>query len=232
MHGSPSECRILTQPFGMQHPYLGPYDANWHQDRRGLNRIRTPALVTKAGYRARGAFSSIAPGEGSFAIAESSYPYQMDTSDLYKILQVDPSAELDVIRAAYRVLAAKHHPDVGGSAQRMTQLNSAWNVLSDRTKRAAFDRERRVRVSGDRWDAHAAPSRSGERAIGTILDFGRYAGWSIPELAQTDPEFLEWLGRTPIGRRYRTEIDEVLSATRQPARVATERRPRNRQRRR
>jgi curved DNA-binding protein CbpA len=155
----------------------------------------------------------------------------MGTSDLYTILQVDPAAEFAVIRAAYRVLAAKHHPDIGGSAQRMTELNSAWQVLSDPARRAAYDRERRLRADGDRWDAHATPPRP-ERAMGTILDFGRYAGWSIPELARTDRDYLEWLGRTPIGRPYRSEIDEVLGATRQPTRVAMEPRPRTRFRRR
>jgi curved DNA-binding protein CbpA len=147
----------------------------------------------------------------------------MDKSDLYKILQVDPSAGADVIRAAYRVLAAKHHPDVGGSAEEMARLNAAWNVLSDRAKRAAYDRERRVRVTGDRWDAYGASTGASQRGQGTIIDFGRYAGWSIPELARTDPDFLDWLARTPNGRRYRREIESVLNpATPEPA-VATAR---------
>jgi curved DNA-binding protein CbpA len=157
----------------------------------------------------------------------------MDKADLYKILQVDPSAGADVIRAAYRVLAAKHHPDVGGSAEQMALLNAAWNVLSDRTKRAAYDRERRVRMTGDRWDAYgvASPGPS-HRGQGTIIDFGRYAGWSIPELARSDPDFLEWLARTPSGRRYRREIESVLNPARPEPAMATARRPRGRLRRR
>jgi curved DNA-binding protein CbpA len=145
----------------------------------------------------------------------------MDTWDLYKTLQVDADAEPDVIRAAYRVLAAKNHPDVGGSAQRMSAINQAWTVLSDPAARAAYDRERRLRTNGERWDAYAdAATASQDRARGSVLEFGRYAGWSIPEVARRDPDFLEWLARTPNGRRYRAEIDDTLAKTRAATAVA------------
>lgn len=135
----------------------------------------------------------------------------MDDTDHYRVLQVDADADLDVIRAAYRVLAAKHHPDAGGSASRMIAINAAWNMLSDPTSRAGYDRERRLRDSGDRWDAYRNQATSTLRSTGTILEYGRYAGWSIPEVAQTDPDFLEWLARAPSGRQYRAEIDEILT---------------------
>jgi hypothetical protein len=45
---------------------------------------------------------------------------------------------------------------------------------------------------------------------GSVLKFGRYAGWSIGELARKDLEYLEWLDRMAIGRAYRDEIDVVL----------------------
>jgi curved DNA-binding protein CbpA len=138
----------------------------------------------------------------------------MDTWDLYKTLQVDADADADVIRAAYRVLAAKHHPDVGGSAEQMTAINQAWTILSNPAARAAYDRDRRLRTDGARWDAYGgAGTAPQDHAHGTVLDFGRYAGWSIPEVARRDPDFLEWLGRTPNGRRYRAEIDETLAKT-------------------
>ena len=49
--------------------------------------------------------------------------------DLYEVLQVHPRAEPEVLRAAYRVLARKYHPDHGGDARRMITLNDAWDVL-------------------------------------------------------------------------------------------------------
>jgi curved DNA-binding protein CbpA len=142
----------------------------------------------------------------------------MNIRDVYKTLQVDPEADYDVIRAAYRVLAAKHHPDAGGSGQRMAEINAAWNTVSDPGRRATYDRERRLQSGGDRWDAYRHPAnRESDRSSGTMLEFGRYAGWSIPEIAQHDPDFLEWLVRTPNGRRYRPEIERVLGQRRTPA---------------
>jgi hypothetical protein len=65
--------------------------------------------------------------------------------DLYKILQVDPAAEPEVVEAAYRRLALKYHPDVSqapDAAERMRDLNMAYSVLGDATKRADYDRDR------------------------------------------------------------------------------------------
>jgi hypothetical protein len=45
---------------------------------------------------------------------------------------------------------------------------------------------------------------------GSVINFGRYTGWSLGEIARSNLEFLEWLDRTPIGRPYRDEIDVIL----------------------
>lgn len=45
---------------------------------------------------------------------------------------------------------------------------------------------------------------------GSVLNFGRYSGWSLGEIARFDLEYIEWLDRTPIGRPYRDEIDALL----------------------
>jgi hypothetical protein len=48
----------------------------------------------------------------------------------------------------------------------------------------------------------------------TILDFGHYAGQTIAELADSDPDYLRWLERHPSGSRYRAEIQRVLGVVR------------------
>lgn len=61
----------------------------------------------------------------------------------YENLKVARNAPTEVIRAAYRVLAQRHHPDVNASADSarvMKILNEAWDVLSDPKKRAEHDR--------------------------------------------------------------------------------------------
>ena len=48
---------------------------------------------------------------------------------------------------------------------------------------------------------------------GTVLNFGRYAGWSLGEVARRDLNYIEWLDRMPIGRTYRDELDAILRRT-------------------
>ncbi len=69
----------------------------------------------------------------------------MNDKDYYKILQIDSAAEQEVVQAAYRRLVQKYHPDVNKSAdanKRMQELNEAYEVLGDISKRAAYDRSR------------------------------------------------------------------------------------------
>jgi molecular chaperone DnaJ len=64
--------------------------------------------------------------------------------DPYEILGIDRSATQDDIRAAFRRLAAKHHPDRNpgdpGASQRFKEINAAHQILSDPKKREMFDR--------------------------------------------------------------------------------------------
>jgi hypothetical protein len=44
-----------------------------------------------------------------------------------------------VIKAAYNALARKYHPDIGGSAARMKDINESYEVLFDPQKKACYD---------------------------------------------------------------------------------------------
>ena len=234
----------------------------------------------------------------------------MSVSDPYKVLQVDPAAEYEVIESAYRRLARKYHPDVSSepdSHEKMIAINQAWEQLRDPVKRAAVDRARLRMAGAAAWvaaaDAHAntggkpaspahasatppaspvappgyphggpvgtptardfgsmtdpafaassggadtaaASGTAGPRSwasgrvslggsasgaasrpdgagaagpppgkpSGSVLNFGRYSGWSLGEIARVETEYLEWLSRMPIGRTYQQEIDEILRA--------------------
>lgn len=64
----------------------------------------------------------------------------MANKDYYNILGVDKNASDDEIKKAYRKLAHKHHPDKsGGDAEKFKEINSAYQVLSDKSKRAQYD---------------------------------------------------------------------------------------------
>jgi broad specificity phosphatase PhoE len=60
----------------------------------------------------------------------------------------------------------------------------------------------------------AVPVGPGHRSSfdGSTLDFGHYAGRTIAELAEEDPDYLRWLARHPSGVRYRSEIARVLAS--------------------
>ncbi|MEX1169585.1 MAG: J domain-containing protein, partial [Chloroflexota bacterium] len=56
--------------------------------------------------------------------------------DPYEILQVQRSALPEVVRAAYRALAWKYHPDRGAPSDRMVAINEAWRILGNPVRRA------------------------------------------------------------------------------------------------
>jgi len=62
--------------------------------------------------------------------------------DPYKVLQVAPSAEQEVLQAAFRALALKYHPDrdtSGYATRRMLELNTAYAMVRDEKARAQWD---------------------------------------------------------------------------------------------
>ena len=150
------------------------------------------------------------------------------TLDHYRTLQVDPAADVEVIQAAYRVLARRYHPDAhAGDDAVMKRINAAWEVLGDKDRRAAYDKTRAG--GGERRQApivttepvarpvspdHAGPPVG--RPFGTVLTYGRYEGWSLGQIAMADPGFLEWLRSVPGGRYLRPEIDAILKEVRGP----------------
>jgi DnaJ-class molecular chaperone len=72
-------------------------------------------------------------------------PLPSDTPDHYAILGLDRRCTPAQIRAAYRLLAKQHHPDLNpGSREAVTrsqELNAAHETLSDPARRRAYDRE-------------------------------------------------------------------------------------------
>lgn len=65
--------------------------------------------------------------------------------DYYRILQVHPDADPEIIEAAYRRLAQKYHPDRDpspGATRRMQELNEAYGILADAKRRRVYDLSR------------------------------------------------------------------------------------------
>jgi|SRR5215216_574155 len=82
----------------------------------------------------------------------------MDYKDYYKILGVDRKASEEEIRKAYRDLAKQHHPDRNPdnkqAEERFKEINEAYQVLSDPTKRQHYDR---LGADYSNWQRRGAP---------------------------------------------------------------------------
>ncbi len=132
--------------------------------------------------------------------------------DPYEVLGVSKTASAEEIKAAYRRLAKKWHPDSNPgdatAAERFKELSAAYALLSDPARRAAFDAERRMRY---RQEAGAGSAEMG--------GFSR-----VFEQASTARDiFEEIFGRRGVGeeeeeaarsssgsgRRYKLELDFV-----------------------
>jgi curved DNA-binding protein len=94
----------------------------------------------------------------------------MEYKDYYKILGVEKNATEKEIKAAYRRLARKHHPDVNqGNAKseaRFKEINEAYEVLSDKSKRSRYDQ------LGANWNAFGSRPGTGGRVHVDMRDFG------------------------------------------------------------
>lgn len=125
----------------------------------------------------------------------------------YAVLGVDPHASPEEIRAAFRRLAAQHHPDRNpddaDAAERFKEINLAHQILGDPDKRAAFDR----------WGASAF-TPGGNRGPGAgFVDLGAVEGMF--------GDFLEAIGMRTADRgdvRQRVKlslVDAALGCTRE-----------------
>jgi molecular chaperone DnaJ len=76
----------------------------------------------------------------------------MNKRDYYEVLGVSTSASQEEIKKAYRVLAKKYHPDANRedrtAEDKFKEIAEAYEVLSDKEKRAQYDQIRKAREAG------------------------------------------------------------------------------------
>jgi len=100
----------------------------------------------------------------------------MEYKDYYKVLGVKTDANAKAIKAAYRKLARKYHPDVNSgdekSEARFKEINEAHEVLGDPEKRRRYDQ------LGSNWDAfnRGAPGGGARPGAGFRVEYQGLGG--------------------------------------------------------
>jgi molecular chaperone DnaJ len=97
----------------------------------------------------------------------------MAERDHYETLGIPKTATPEEIKAAFRKLAAAHHPDRNPddlqAGTRFKEVNTAYQVLSDPQRRAMYDR------FGHRAEESGSPFSSGGPFAGGVVDFSDIA---------------------------------------------------------
>ena len=99
--------------------------------------------------------------------------------DPYAVLGLERDCTHEQIRAAYRILARQHHPDLNpgspGAAKTTRELNAAYETLGEPARREAHDRAQETRTS-------AAGGRRRGAAVRDIVNMAALTVHQVLEL--------------------------------------------------
>jgi len=149
-------------------------------------------------------------------------------NDYYKIFGVNKSATEDEIKKAYRKLAHKYHPDKpGGDEKKFKELNDAYQILSNKEKRAQYDKYGRVfSAGGESASGGGGPfgfaqggpfggfdfSAQGGPASGwDPSDFGFGSDFEMGDLGDVFDAFFEGMGIRQKRRTYHRGSDVQIN---------------------
>ncbi|HSX29771.1 MAG TPA: molecular chaperone DnaJ [Candidatus Saccharimonadales bacterium] len=96
----------------------------------------------------------------------------MAKRDYYEVLGVGKNASADEIKKAFRRLAVQHHPDKeGGDETKFKEINEAYEVLKDQSKRQRYDQFGHAGVGGSAA-SDGNPFGGGFNGQNVNFDFG------------------------------------------------------------
>ena len=97
----------------------------------------------------------------------------MAKRDYYEVLGVGKTASADEIKKAFRQAAVKHHPDKeGGDESRFKEINEAYEVLKDPSKRQRYDQFGHAGVGGASGGSNPFEVFGGGQGQNINFDFG------------------------------------------------------------
>lgn len=108
--------------------------------------------------------------------------------DYYELLEVSKNASTDTIKKVFRILIKKNHPDLfegeekTKAEEKVKELNEAYEILSDKERRAKYDAELEQNSS------------NADLTIETLIQENEYLKSVIQEKNNLIKEYLEEIG--------------------------------------
>lgn len=127
--------------------------------------------------------------------------------DYYELLGIKKGASESEIKAAYRKLAHKYHPDrASGDEKKFKQINEAYSVLSNKEKRAQYDR------FGKTFDGNNFAGGAGfdPRNFGFDVNFDGFSG-DMGDLSDIFESFFGGKRRKTYHRGSDIQIEQVIT---------------------
>ncbi|KKQ21625.1 MAG: Chaperone protein DnaJ, partial [Candidatus Wolfebacteria bacterium GW2011_GWC1_37_10] len=130
--------------------------------------------------------------------------------DYYRILGINKGASEEEIKKAFRKLAHKYHPDKkGGDEKKFKEISEAYSILSDKNKRAQYDK------FGQVFDGAGATGEgqgfggfgAGPFGAGFGFDFDPSAFGDVSGLGDIFDAFFEGMGVKQKRRTYERGAD-------------------------
>ena len=125
--------------------------------------------------------------------------------DLYKLFEVDEASTIEEIKKAYRKRALESHPDKNldnkeEAERKFVQLGKAFEVLADKSSKAAYDAVRKARREKAKRDEHLDEKRK------KLKDALEQREKSFKEQFQKKTEAMN---RTKEEERYQNEVERL-----------------------
>ena len=128
----------------------------------------------------------------------------MDFKDYYKILGVEPTADDKAIKAAYRKLARKYHPDVSkekDAEAKFKDASEAYEALKSADKRAEYDDLRKYGQHGQPFQGPPGWQGRGGGGFGGGQDTGDFSDFFSSIFGNRGPGFGGGQSGRSAGRR-------------------------------
>lgn len=124
----------------------------------------------------------------------------------YKVLEVSSNASFEDIRKSYRKLARKYHPDSNpnnkAAEEKFKEINDAYTILSDETKRAEYDNRG---SAGEK--NRTGKKQNGKAPFGPGGPFAQGSPFG-PGMFGQNP-FMNPFGENPLNKERKTERRET-----------------------